>query len=642
MPGIFGSVGETSQAAAQALARALQHGPGFEVQVIERFSCFHGGVARRKQSVDALSPHVSRENGYAVLFQGRLFPNNSLGARRLTDDEVFDEVLEAYLAHGNDFSSRLKGDFAVAVWDEKNQILVAAVDAFAEYPLYYMSDGEELSFAQECKALWNVCKRPFQEDKTAIAEFLYFGYPLLDRTFSRSTKFLMQGKTLCWERGDIRISQGAPWPFPGERSRFNLSEAADAMQDAIRMAVMRRVDTSDRILLPLSGGLDSRFIAAALREQSHVPACITLGSPKCEEASIARKVANTLHFPHQSVEFAPDTLPEISKLLTYFNDGMNCIQGGLSIDFCGEPTREATVCLNGFFGDRLAGAAYNNAVKGLGRDISRINHNREQVTAFCLKKHRSMPSFQTLEDYGFSQGQYFDAIRQDVEKALQPAWDADCCDVEAAEFFDMTQRQTRFIARGGGIVRYFCDTRCPLADYDLLKLVLSLPPELRMDYTLYLETFRRFAPDLARIRYYGTRIPVTPFWWSGPMQKFRTLTHYSKYAMKRAFEIGSRGRFNMRLPRYYAYFDAWLRENLRDWTLRELDEGARAFGWNLKQIHKLYSGHMKGKHNCSWPILAAITLRQWLPMFTESKPFTPIDIDAALDSARRGQGARRG
>src|SRR5438552_13166352 len=44
--------------------------------------------------------------------------------------------------------------FALAIWDEQEQLLFAARDRFGEKPFYYYADNEQLVFASEMKALW--------------------------------------------------------------------------------------------------------------------------------------------------------------------------------------------------------------------------------------------------------------------------------------------------------------------------------------------------------------------------------------------------------------------------------------------------------------------------------------------------------
>lgn len=633
MPGIFGSVGPRAGGIAAGLAQALTHGPAFEVIETPAPGIFCGGVSRRKGSTGIHAPYRCPASGHLVLFQGRLFLSG--GNAPLSSAEAHRTILDAYEAHGLDFPHRLHGHFAVALWDAKAQRLVAAVDTFANHDLYYCCHDNTLSFAPECKALWKAAVDAVSMDETAAAEFLYFGYPLLDRTLATQSKMLTPGAALCWQDGSVRVYRPTPWPFPKARHRAGFDDASATLADLMDAAVKRQVDADDRVLLPLSGGMDSRYVAASIRGITPPPLCVTYGGGACEETKIAKTICAMLGFPQHVLPYETALFPAISHLLTYLCDGMTCLQSGMDIGLCGRFTPQATVSLNGFFGDRIAGVALNKSLVDAGE--SGAPAALEPLIAYCLKKHRTLPAFQSLEDYGLNPNTAMEGMIADIERALQPALDSDCSRAEAAEYFDMTQRQTRFIARGFNIIRYYCEHRCPFADRDLLQFVLSLPAACRMDYGIYLDAFTRLAPDLAAIRYFGTRVPVTRYWWTPYAKEGRRFYHYAKFAVRRSVEIASAGRVNPKLSRYYAHYDAWLREAWRGWAAEELAQGVKTLGWKQDSVQRLYDAHMRGRHNYSWPILAAITLKQWHGMYAQAELPEALDIDGSLAAIRGGE-----
>src|SRR3954449_395860 len=123
------------------------------------------------------------------------------------DTEV---LLHLYEEHGDAFASRLRGMFAIAIWDARRRRLGLARDRFGLRPLYYRDAGGELAFASELRAL------PRGEiDLDAVDAFLTFNSIPAPLTIFRETRKLPAGHLLSWEEGVVRVERFArPAPLP--------------------------------------------------------------------------------------------------------------------------------------------------------------------------------------------------------------------------------------------------------------------------------------------------------------------------------------------------------------------------------------------------------------------------------------------
>src|ERR671936_419536 len=109
------------------------------------------------------------------------------------DTEV---LLHLYEQHGTGFAGKLRGMFAVAIWDAPNRRLVLARDRFGIKPLYYCESGDELAFASELRA------PPRGEiDLDALEAFLAFNSIPGPLTIFREARKLPPGHLLVWENG---------------------------------------------------------------------------------------------------------------------------------------------------------------------------------------------------------------------------------------------------------------------------------------------------------------------------------------------------------------------------------------------------------------------------------------------------------
>src|SRR5437763_739902 len=121
------------------------------------------GLAARRLSILDLAhgdqPMLSDDGAICVVQNGEIFNYPQLRAelerlgvrfRTHCDTEV---LLHLYASYGPDFVARLRGMFAVAIWDRHEERLLLARDRFGIKPLFYSVADGELSFASELKAL---------------------------------------------------------------------------------------------------------------------------------------------------------------------------------------------------------------------------------------------------------------------------------------------------------------------------------------------------------------------------------------------------------------------------------------------------------------------------------------------------------
>src|SRR5919202_2898792 len=184
------------------------------------------GLAARRLSIidlDTGDQPIANEAGTVVVVQnGEIYNYEELthelvraGHRFRThgDTEV---LVHAYEEWGTAFAERLRGMFAIAIWDARERRLVLARDRYGIKPLYYRHTGGGLEFASELRAL------PRGEiDLNALEAFLAFNSIPAPYTIFRDARKLPPGHLLVWqEDGTIRLERFArPAPVPVSEER---------------------------------------------------------------------------------------------------------------------------------------------------------------------------------------------------------------------------------------------------------------------------------------------------------------------------------------------------------------------------------------------------------------------------------------
>src|SRR6266550_3641650 len=147
------------------------------------------------------------------------------------DTEV---LLHLYEEHDDGFAERLRGMFAIAIWDAPRRRLVLARDRFGIKPLYYRPTGSELAFASELRAL------PRGEiDLDALEAFLAFNSIPAPLTIFKEIRKLPAGHVLSWEDGKLRLERFArPAPVPvGELRDDEEAELVEELRSRVRDSV---------------------------------------------------------------------------------------------------------------------------------------------------------------------------------------------------------------------------------------------------------------------------------------------------------------------------------------------------------------------------------------------------------------------
>ena len=179
-------------------------------------------------------------------------------------------LLQAWRRWGSDSISRLIGDFAFALWDQRNRCLTLARDHMGQRQLFYYVDSKFVAFATEVKGLWAVPGVPRVISETQIARLLALQYwgPRDGSTYWKDIRGLQGGRMLTIEAsGSVNLRRyWEPHPAPSWENRKE-ADYIEGYRGVLGEAVRCRLRSIGGVGLMLSGGFDSAAIAAlAARE----------------------------------------------------------------------------------------------------------------------------------------------------------------------------------------------------------------------------------------------------------------------------------------------------------------------------------------------------------------------------------------
>jgi asparagine synthase (glutamine-hydrolysing) len=272
------------------------------------------------------------------------------------DTEV---LLHLYEEHGDGFAERLRGMFAIAIWDARRRRLVLARDRFGIKPLYYRAGGGELTFASELRAL------PRGEiDLDALEAFLAFNSIPAPLTIFREIRKLPPGYLLSWEDGRVELKRFAR-PAPIEELRKDEeAELVEELRSRIRDSVRAHLVSDVPVGVLLSGGVDSAFLAALAAEESSEPVrtfSIGFDERSFDELADARLVAERYGTEHRELVLRPDAALLLPALADAFDEPFADSSALPTYLVSQLAAGDVKVALSGEGGDELFGGYYTYA-----------------------------------------------------------------------------------------------------------------------------------------------------------------------------------------------------------------------------------------------------------------------------------------
>ncbi len=226
-------------------------------------------------------------------------------------------IPDLYLELGDAFVERLKGAFAIAIWDPREKKLLLARDRAGERPLFYSINDGIIAFASLIAALVAPNSHSYPISTNAVHGYLQSGFFVAPDTPFKNIQKVSPGELLTIDAKGIQRRRYWRWnavQTPKQAGSLN------AFDEIFRESVHRQSEVDVDFGLFLSGGLDSSLIAAVTRsirpDKTLKAYSLRFSEASYDEGHFAEQVANTL-----GVEFVPvwvrpeDFPPTIAKLV---------------------------------------------------------------------------------------------------------------------------------------------------------------------------------------------------------------------------------------------------------------------------------------------------------------------------------------
>jgi asparagine synthase (glutamine-hydrolysing) len=361
--GIASTRGAVDRSRLEAMSASLEHrGPDSAGTFVDGGA----GLAARRLAIIDLEhgdQPLANEDGTCTVVQNGEIYNYAelthelarLGHRFGTHSDT-EVLVHAYEQWGLEFPERLRGMFAVAIWDARERRLVLARDRFGIKPLYYRDTGAELAFASELDAL------PKGElDPDAVEAFLAFNSVPAPLSIFREIRKLPPGHVLAWRDGVAELRRFArPGPL-APRLDADEAELVEECRARLRDSVRAHLVSDVPVGVLLSGGVDSGTLAALAAEESSASVrtfSIGFAESSFDELAGARAVAQRYGTDHRELVLRPDAARLLPALAAAFDEPFADSSALPTYLVSRLAAEDVKVALSGEGGDELFGGYY--------------------------------------------------------------------------------------------------------------------------------------------------------------------------------------------------------------------------------------------------------------------------------------------
>jgi asparagine synthase (glutamine-hydrolysing) len=568
------------------------------------------GLAHRRLSIIDLAtghqPMGNEDGSVQIVFNGEVYNFQplrdeliSLGYRFATASDT-ETIVHAYEQWGGRCVEHLRGMFAFAIWDARNESLFLARDRFGKKPLYICKNGSQLLFASEIKSILTFPGVKSEIDMESVWDYFSYRYVPAPDTLFKNIRKLMPGSYAFWHKGRLRETRyyDPPDRMPWRKTAIP-SDPVGTFLEKLDEAVRIRMISDVPFGAFLSGGLDSSAVVALMSRHSELPVqtfSVGFKGDGYSELDYARVVAERFHTGHHELTISPDHLMTWLPELVRFRDAPVSEPSDIPIYLLSVEARKTVkMVLTGEGADEFLGGypkhVFEHYVQGY-QHLPGFVHRRllqPLIGALPYRFHRAKTAIVNLGLESFEE--------------RMPRWFGALSDQERTELIaleppDRPRRSMQFdlAAAGSPLRRILSFDQLSWLPDNLLergdRMTMAASLEARMPYMDHeLAAFVSSLPDHYRVRGKSTK-------W---------ILHA---AMKRILPepILSRSKVGFRVA-----VNEWFRGPMRDYLYDHLTspESMTADYYRRPALEKVLADHVAGRHNHEKLLWSLLNLEIW-------------------------------
>lgn len=401
------------------------------------------------------------------------------------DEQLFAGYLaDCFESKGNDFWAHLNGTWTAFVWDRGEQELILVSGRLGTFALYYNQSDRLIEFSTSQLALAENGDNTGRLDLEGVLEFISLCRCLGEKTIMKNVKVVDAGTAVRFRNtGEIKKYRYWQPDQEPDSSLRSPEDAADQIKGLIDQAVERSCAGFSRVGLEVTGGLDSRQIAARLAG-TDAAACV-FGADDFIEVKAAKRLCEKLNIDFSTCHYTSEEAGQSFDKYVEYNDGYT-----VTPEYFLVAEKLASQCrkvLVGLYGGQIREACGcpTNAKFEQEKEIFQKRFDSQNISYLQVREFAKALGEQFPREL-------FDApyrnFRKEFDSISAPTL------FDEFSYFNLVERQRRQNAVVLGAGRAFVCLNMPFADNDFIDFLFKIPA--------WMKNAKVDAYRMALIRYY--------------------------------------------------------------------------------------------------------------------------------------------
>jgi len=510
MPNLVGiwAPGLSRECVTSILSKQLQRVRVPGVNYTEHVAAF-SGCAMALQDHGLLEngpqPAVSADGQTALLLDGEV-SNASELQRQFPDELTQSELsppelcLHMILRRGPLAARLFNGLFCLVVYEKTPDRLTVISDRYGARPLFYVERQKRFLFGSELKAITAADPGPRRIDEVGTMEFMCYGSYFGERTWLDGCRRLPPAAILTAEAAGLRVHRYWSYRYREDAPVLDQRTYATTFSILLHRAVERSLRGGRRIGLFLSGGYDSRSVAAAIRKDRRPFPAFTFGAPDSRDVRFATMLAKRLGLDHHVLHVQPPYLHPNCRAIVWRTEGMVSFANATSIHVHSLLKQKMDIILTGFLGEFSGSHSWPQILMARSRQSAiKAIFNRFLAPGLKAVERVFRPSFyaRMLDPVNESFSKSFELVANEHPLNIADSWN----------FLNLQPRGT---FQTPAVDRHLFEMRAPHTDNDLVDLLLTIPPRARLEQRVYKKMIAYSFPEIRDVPCTNSARPIEP------------------------------------------------------------------------------------------------------------------------------------
>jgi asparagine synthase (glutamine-hydrolysing) len=450
-------------------------------------------------------PARSPDGRLSLFIDGELYNASELKRSfrsSLPDAELSTAELCVHLIaiHGEEVVRRFNGLFSLVMYDSVAKRLLLISDRYGFRPLFIAQRDSCLLFGSEMKALCAADTRQRHIDEIGTVELFCYGTCFAQQTLIQGYTRLAPATILTADSDGVRFKKY--WSYKYEEGGRALDQPTyfSVFGTLLDRAVERCMQGSRRIGILLSGGYDSRAVAASIRKH-HLPiSAFTFGRPESRDVRFATMLAERLGLDHVALTNPGAYLHPSCHSVVWRTEGMLSFANTTSIRFHREMKEKMDVFLTGILAEFGGSHTWPALLVARSRQQA-IQAIFDRILGTRLRAARRVFN-----------PQYFDRVLEGVNARFRDSFSAVLNDhpLNIADSWNVIHLQPRGTYHAPSIDRPRFEVRAPQMDAELVDFLLTIPPAARLEQRVYKKMIAFHFPEIRDVPCTNSGRPIDP------------------------------------------------------------------------------------------------------------------------------------